>query len=402
MKMKFNRREFMKLIAWSSAAVIPSTSFGGDKKMLTHMTVPKKAFGNSGVKISKLCLGGGSFMGVDSQVLLDEALKNGVDCWEIVSFTGKAYSEYFKKHPEIREKVFLSGKVYSTNTDVMQIQLDKTLKENGISTLDFLAVHVLDNIEALTNDVKKWAEKAKKQKKIRFFGFCTHRNMAECINDGAELGWIDGIQTVYNYRLQGLNSMEDALQKCHEKGIGIFAVKSMALTVHEKSELQKLPLNEEKLDSILTTHGMTFEQAKLKAIWQNTCLTSICSLMPNPLILRSNISAAIDEHPLNTEVKNLLEDYMNSTGEYYCRRCGLCETANTDNIPIFDIMEMLMYSRGYGIRNMMSKKFELIPTEIRRKINKSDYTSAENICLQKMPIAQLMNEAYEELAKGRS
>jgi aryl-alcohol dehydrogenase-like predicted oxidoreductase len=72
--------------------------------------VPKRAFGNIGVKISKLCLGGGSFGSTDSEALLDEALKYGVDCWEIVSFTGKVYSEYFKKHPGIREKVFCRGK----------------------------------------------------------------------------------------------------------------------------------------------------------------------------------------------------------------------------------------------------------------------------------------------------
>ena len=106
----------------------------------------------------------------------------------------------------------------------------------------------------------------------------------------------------------------------------------------------------------------------------------------------------MDERPLNAEVKKLLTDYMNRTGEYYCRRCGSCETVNTDKIPIFDIMEMLMYSRGYGIKNMMLKKFELIPAEIRRKIKSIDYKSAEKICPQKMPIAQLMNEAYEELA----
>ena len=117
MEIKFDRREFMKLIAWLSGVLIPSTSFGGNKKMLIQTTVPKQAFGNSGVKISKLCLGGGSFSGppdsvgyTNSEALLDEALKYGVDCWEIVSFTGKVYSEYFKKHLEIREKVIFIRK----------------------------------------------------------------------------------------------------------------------------------------------------------------------------------------------------------------------------------------------------------------------------------------------------
>lgn len=397
MKKNINRHGFMALIAGASAVLM--SSYGDSKQRRINATIPKRAFGNSGVKISKLCFGGGSFAGTDSQALLDEALKYGVDCWEIVSFTGKAYSEYFKKHPGIREKVFLSGKVYSTNPTVMQEHLEKALNENKTSVIDFLAIHSVDNIEVLTDDVRKWVEKVKKQKKIRFFGFCTHKNMDKCLSGGAELGWIDGIQTVYNFRLQSVKSMEDALQKCHEKGIGIFAVKSMGFCVQQKTELQKLPLNKEKLNSLLAGHDISFEQAKLKAIWQNPNLTSICSLMPNSAILQSNISAAMDERPLNAEIKKLLADYADSTGKFYCRRCGVCETANTDKIPIFDIMEMLMYSRGYGGRDRVAKMFAQIPIEIRSKINSSDYSIAEKKCPQKMPIAQLMKEAYMELIK---
>ena len=368
------------------------------QKNNTDLIVSKRAFGNTGVKISKLCLGGGSFGITDSQAFLDKALRLGVDCWEIVSFTGKVYSEYFKKNPGIREKVFLSGKVYSTNPIVMQEQLDKVLNENETSFVDFLAIHPVDDIKALNNDVRKWVEKVKKEKKIRFFGFCTHKNMDTCLSDASKLGWIDGIQTFYNYRMQSVKSMEDALQKCHEKGIGIFAVKSMGFCVQKKIELQKLPLKE-KLNSLLTDHNITFEQAKLRAIWQNPNLTSICSLMPNTAILQSNVSAAMDEHPLHLEIKKLLVDYANKTGKFFCRRCSVCETTNIEKIPIFDIMEMLMYSRGYGGRDWVSKRFAQMPIEIRSKISNSNYSYAEKECPQKMPITQLMKEAYMELHK---
>lgn len=359
--------------------------------------MPKRAFGNTGVKISKLCLGGGSFGKVDSQAFLDEALRLGIDCWEIVSFTGNVYGEFFKNNPGMRKKVFLSSKVYSTDPLVMQEQLNKVLKENETSFIDFLAVHSVDNINALNNDVRKWAEKVKKEKKIRFFGFCTHKNMNECLSNGAELGWIDGIQTVYNYRLQRVKSMEDALQKCHENGVGIFAIKSMGLSVHQKTEPNKPSLYKENLYSLLAGHDMSFEQAKLKAIWQNPNLTSICSLMPNRSILQSNVSAAMDEPPLNSEIMKLLADHADRTGKFYCRRCDICETANSDKIPIFNIMEMLMYSRRYGGRDKVTKMFAQIPIEIRSKINSSDYSNAEKKCPQKMPIAKLMKEAYLEL-----
>jgi predicted aldo/keto reductase-like oxidoreductase len=404
MKKKMNRREFITLAtAAGGAALISPAAFGnqilaGDalSGQAASGSVPRRVFGKTGVPISSLCLGGASVTGPDSQAIMDEALKYGVDCWEIVSFTGKAYAEYFKNNPKVRERVFLTAKVYSTDPAVMQQQLDKALNDNGVSIIDFLAIHVIDNVDALNDDVRKWAERIKQEEKVRFFGFCTHKNAAECLSRGADLDWIDGIQVCYNFRMQGISSMEDALGKCHEKGIGIFAIKSMAICSQKKSELQKLPLNEEKLNSLLAGHDISFEQAKLKAIWQNPHITSICSLMPGTEILLSNIMAAKDERPLNTEVMKLLVDYADVTGRYYCRRCGTCETANADNIPIFNIMELLMYSRGYGMTDLALKQYMKIPPEIRSKIPNSDYSTAEKLCPQRIPIAQFMKEAHME------
>jgi predicted aldo/keto reductase-like oxidoreductase len=121
--------------------------------------------------------------------------------------------------------------------------------------------------------------------------------------------------------------------------------------------------------------------------------------MPNSSILQSNVLAAIDENPLKPEIVKLLVDYANTTGKYFCRRCGICETTNTDRIPIFNIMEMLMYSRGYGITDLVAQWFARLPNEIKSKQASPDYSGAEKICPQEMPITKLMKEAYLELNK---
>jgi uncharacterized protein len=163
MPQKINRHEFINSSLAEGGTKLESSGII-KSFMATGLIVPKREFGNTGVKISELCLGGSSLTGTDSQAFLDEVLKYGVDCWEYGSSTGKVYGEYFKKHHKVREKVFLTGKVNSTDTTVMEKQLDKLLNENETSFIDFLAFHVLENIAVLTDDVKKWVEKVKKEK----------------------------------------------------------------------------------------------------------------------------------------------------------------------------------------------------------------------------------------------
>ena len=45
--------------------------------------------------------------------------------------------------------------------------------------------------------------------------------------------------------------------------------------------------------------GFTEQQAKLKAVWENPTIASICSEMPNVKILMSNVAAALDRVKLS-------------------------------------------------------------------------------------------------------
>lgn len=398
MAQEIGRRAFIKLA--SGAGVVLASGCATQKTNLSAAgpvadpLVPRRPFGRTGVAVSKLCLGGSSVVGTDSRPLLDEALRHGIDCWEYNPFTGPAFGDYFNSHPGVRARVFLSAKARSANAAVMQEDLDKALAVNQTSLIDFFAVHGVEHIEVLNDDVRHWAERAKQEGKIRFFGFCTHKRVDGCLDAGAELAWIDGIQAFYNYRVQGLGSSEAALRKCHANGIAVFAVKSMGLGVKNESESATA---QERLRGVLAGHGLTFAQAKLRSIWKNSHLTSVCSLMPTPAILRANVFAAMDESAPPGEVTRSLTEYADATGRTFCRRCGTCDTATPERIPIFNVMESLMYARAYGAKDLAKKIFTQIPPELRAKLPSADFSQAENQCPQHMPIAQLMKEAHDEL-----
>jgi predicted aldo/keto reductase-like oxidoreductase len=361
--------------------------------------VPRRSFGRSGAQISSLCLGGSSVLGANSRALLDEALRFGVDCWEASPFCGRVFGEYFQAHPDARERVYLTAKARAPDVAILQQDLESALASNETSVIDFFAIHGVEDAAVLTNEVRRWSERAKKEGKIRAFGFCTHKKMASCLSRAAELDWIDGVQTFYNYRLRSDEGMQAALRRCHNNGIGIFTVKSMGLCVENETKLHDLPITREGLTVLLANQGLSFEQAKLRAIWQSPEVTSICSLMPSSSILKANVVAALDERPLDPRVFEALTTYAAGTGRYFCSRCGNCDGATREGIPIFNVMECLMYARSYGARELANLIFGHIPAELRKALGEVDYFRAEADCPQAMPIAQLMREATQELGR---
>ena len=99
-----------------AGAVAKSGSDVAEQKIVT-----KRPFGNSGVDVSILCLGGAmNFM--SNQLLLRQASRAGVTCWDssrgyIGGKSEKGIGKYFNKFSEDRKKIFLITKSGASEPD---------------------------------------------------------------------------------------------------------------------------------------------------------------------------------------------------------------------------------------------------------------------------------------------
>ena len=144
--------------------------------------------------------------------------------------------------------------------------------------------------------------------------------------------------------------------------------------------------------------GFTDAQAKLKAVWEQPNIASICVEMPNMTLLMSNAAAAVNQTKLSAEDMSLLQRYARETRSDYCAGCvDTCEPAVAGNIPIGDVMRYLMYARSYGDRYRAKTDFQKIPLRIRSLIEGADYGPAEKNCPRNMAIGRLMRKALDEL-----
>ena len=207
-----SRREFFKTAGAAGAGALMAplavNAYNADPKMerLTAAgqdRVPTRPFGKSGVDVSILSLGG-MFDLSANQLMLRQAIRWGVtywdtaDCYQRGSESG--IGKYFAKFPQDREKVFLVSKSDARDPDGMSQLLNRSLERMNTSYIDLYFVHGVRDIDELNEDTRRWAEKAKTEKKIRLFGFSTHRNMETLLSQAAGLGYIDGIMMSYNFR----------------------------------------------------------------------------------------------------------------------------------------------------------------------------------------------------------
>ena len=120
------------------------------------------------------------------------------------------------------------------------------------------------------------------------------------------------------------------------------------------------------------------EQAKLKVVWENPNIASICSAMPNMTILRANVAAALNKKKLSEGDRQRFQKYALQTAPGYCDGCSLiCESALNLEVPISDILLCSMYYHSYGDRDTALRLFNSLPPDAKSNILKADYAKAE-------------------------
>jgi hypothetical protein len=360
--------------------------------------VPRRILGKTNVKIPVLSHGV-MYNLVENQIVIYNGLKWGIDMIDTSHSYAGGNSElgigkFLARNPDKRKDFFIVSKASRANTSTeVEEKLQTSFKRINTNYIDlYYGVHGLTDPADLTDDLRKWAESAKKRKLIKYFGFSTHHNMAKCLKAAAKLGWIDAVMTSYNFRLMQNPEMQEAVEACHKANVGLIAMKVMGHRSRQDDDA--------KIIKSFTDRGYTEEQAKLKYVLEDKRIASACVTMNSVDQIISNATAAIDRKKLTRADANRLRQYADATCSSYCTGCSeICDKALPEAAPyISDVMRHLMYYNGYGDKDMARGLFAEIPATVRRKLLAFDYTKAERVCPQGMPIGAMMAEAVRILS----
>jgi hypothetical protein len=263
----------------------------------------------------------------------------------------------------------------------------------------YYAPHAASGPDKLTDELKQWAEIAKKRKLIRFFGFTVHKNMDQCLAAAAKLGWIDVIMTGYNFRFMQDDKMQTAVDACYKANIGIIAMKATGKTTIQWAKQSVETEADKKLIEHLLQKGYTQEQATIKLVLDDERISCACVGMENVAVLTANVAAVLDKTKLTHADIDIFRDYAQATCSGYCAGCAeICDSALPDAPYVSDIMRDLMYYNSYGQKDLAKEIFAQIPSSVRSKLLSIDYSVAEARCPQHLPIGKLVAEAVSKLA----
>jgi len=359
--------------------------------------LPRRKLGKTGVEIPCLAFGV-AFNAYDNQIILRKAVDWGVTTWDTSNFYENGNSElgigkFFDKNPEVRKKIFLITKASGAKTiNDVDKRLQTSMERMKIDHIDlYFGVHGLSHPLQLNDEMRKWVEKAKERKVIKYFGFSTHTNIADCLTAASKLDWIDVVMASYNFRLMQDQKLNDAVQACYDTGVGIIAMKTQGKEIKPTDA-------DKKLTEHFIKSGFNEGQAKIKLVLENKCITAACVGRENIEHLKQNVAAVLDKTELTKLDKEVLKTYAAETSCGYCAGCGnICDSVAA-GVPVSDVMRYLMYYNSFGDTSTARQLFAEIPQQTRNKMLTVDYSAAESRCPQRLPVAQLMRQAVGTLA----
>lgn len=351
---RLNRRRFIRTgIAGAGMAAI-SPSLVASIKTARSEDIIYRTLGRTGLKVPVISFG---VMRSDNPGLCKAAYEKGIKLFDTANVYQGGNNEtmlgnLFKDYP--RDSFLLATKV-KPGTDrggniTNQTSADKFLEDFGVSLsrlqmdyVDILYVHDVSNPEVLEyKPIINAVNKLKKEGKVRFSGFSTHRNEATVIDAAANLGIWDVILTVYNYRMAAIDEMNASIKKAAGAGIGIVAMKTIAGGGFLDRE-RTIPMN--------TT-------AAIKWVLSNPNVHTTIPGMTNFDELELNGKILTDITLTDEEKSDLLAE-SNEPG-LFCSGCRKCVALCPHNLPIPELMRAYMYTYGYMSPSMAKSLLEEI------------------------------------------
>jgi predicted aldo/keto reductase-like oxidoreductase len=350
--MELNRRNFIKL---SGVGITGSALIGNFKASASTVTkgnTPRKliyrTLGRTGIKLPVVSLGA---MRADNAGLLKVAMDSGLVHFDTAQgyqqgrneeMLGAFLKDYKRDSFVIATKIHLRDEVLSKEAFLAKI--DESLKRLQMEYIDILYLHAVDKKEfILKPEVIGLLEEAKKSGKVKFVGLSTHRNMVEILKGAIDGKIYDVVLTSYNFKMDNLPELKNAIAEAAKAGIGIVAMKTMAGGYWDKEKTRKINT-----------------KAALKwALLDENVHTSIpgCTSFDQ---LEECISVMEDLQLTEQEKLDLAGD--NKTTGLFCLGCEDCIPQCPNHVPVPDIMRSYMYAYGYRDLKLAQEVINNLPS----------------------------------------
>jgi predicted aldo/keto reductase-like oxidoreductase len=287
-----------------------------------------------------------------------------------------------------RDTLWITSKSGSRSPGSFETAADKALAELGTDYLNVYLMHGNNHEDMLEPELIAAGERLKKAGKTQFFGFSAHGgNVVELMDKAAKVGGIDVILFRYNFRRYGDGKLNLAIDRRHKTGIGLLAMKTQGS-------------GPGKLEAVADFRARDFSlaQAKLKSVWADERVTSICSEMDTVALVRENAAAPTSNVGLSANESHQLNQLAHLTADCACLGCSHhCERAAGGSLAIEEPLRYLMYHECYGKPERARELYHGISNE-RRIAHSAALQAASAACPQSINIAAPLEKAHALLA----
>lgn len=392
----FTRRELMVRAGTAGVAAFLGTQgrerLEAEEKTPRRPQVPRRRLGKTGEQVPILLAGGGMSFDPVFDPRLAECLKHGVNYFDVADCYMDGASETqlgaFLARARRRKEAWITTKSCKHDPAGAVSVLGQSFERLQTDYVDLFFLHNLKDPARLDEEMARTAERLKKEKKIRFFGFSCHNPaLPELLDKAARLGWVDAVMFKYNFRDYGDDVLNRAIDTAHKADVGLIAMKTQGAGVSFEERIRKF-------DGGKFTRG----QAVLKAVWEDQRLAAAVSHMDTLERVKENVAAALDGGPLPQADRDALDAHARATRHLYCAGCEhLCNRAVPDGIRVGATLRYLMYHDVYGDPHTARRHFAALP-ESGRRIAGVDYSAAAALCPNGVDIAAHMERAAKVLA----
>lgn len=199
--------------------------------------LPKRRLGRTGEKLSIIGFGGIIVSNIDQHEAnnrVSRAIDQGCNYFDVAPSYGNAEDMLGPAFEPYRKDCFLACKTQKRDAAGAEVELHTSLKKMRTDYFDLYQLHAISSIEDVEQafgpgGAMETFIKAKKDGLVRFLGFSAHSQEAALL--AMEKYDFDTILIPVNFVcwFQG-NFGPAALAKAEEKGMGILALKGLALT----------------------------------------------------------------------------------------------------------------------------------------------------------------------------